>query len=236
MQELCSDGQSHHLLQEQARGRPGQAGACGRLIEPDAQSPGQTEFLRRRDASSPRKDTTPPDLGDTIETFYNPLIRLMRGLDKPIICAVNEVAAGAGANIALARDIMLAARSAKFIPAFSRVSLIPDSGGTWSLSQLVGEARGKALALTAEPLAAEPAAAWGLIWRVVEDADLTTEAEALGKKLAAGPPFALGLINKPSRLRPATRSTSSLTSNPTCKARPAAVRTQLKASQPSSTR
>ena len=144
----------------------------------------------------PRKDATPPDLGYTIETFYNPLIRQMRSLDKPIICAVNGVAAGAGANIALACDIVLAARSAKFIQAFARIGLIPDSGGTWSLAQLLGEARAKALALTAEPLAAETAAAWGLIWKVVDDAELAAEAEALGSKLAAGPTFGLGLIKR----------------------------------------
>ena len=144
----------------------------------------------------PRKDTAPPDLGYTIETFYNPLIRQMRSLDKPILCAVNGVAAGAGANIALACDIVLAARSAKFIQAFSKIGLIPDSGGTWSLAQLLGEARAKALAFTAEPLAAETAAAWGLIWKVVDDAELASEAEALGRKLAAGPTFGLGLIKR----------------------------------------
>jgi 2-(1,2-epoxy-1,2-dihydrophenyl)acetyl-CoA isomerase len=144
----------------------------------------------------PRKDAAPPDLGLTIETFYNPLIRQMRSLDKPIICAVNGVAAGAGANIALACDIVLAARSAKFIQAFCKIGLIPDSGGTWSLAQLLGEARAKALALTAEPLAAETAAAWGLIWKVVDDGELAVEAEALGRKLAAGPTFGLGLIKR----------------------------------------
>jgi 2-(1,2-epoxy-1,2-dihydrophenyl)acetyl-CoA isomerase len=144
----------------------------------------------------PRKSAVPPDLGYTIETFYNPLIRQMRSLDKPIICAVNGVAAGAGANIALACDIVLAARSAKFIQTFSKIGLIPDSGGTWSLAQLLGEARAKALAFTAEPLAAETAAAWGLIWKVVDDAELASEAEALGRKLAAGPTFGLGLIKR----------------------------------------
>ncbi|RYE82555.1 MAG: 2-(1,2-epoxy-1,2-dihydrophenyl)acetyl-CoA isomerase, partial [Hyphomicrobiales bacterium] len=94
----------------------------------------------------PRKETA-PDLGRTIETFYNPLIRQIRNLDKPVVCAVNGVAAGAGANIAFACDIVLAARSAKFIQAFSRIGLIPDSGGTWTLARLIGEARAKALTL-----------------------------------------------------------------------------------------
>jgi 2-(1,2-epoxy-1,2-dihydrophenyl)acetyl-CoA isomerase len=143
----------------------------------------------------PRKETA-PDLGHTIETFYNPLIRLIRSLDKPVVCAVNGVAAGAGANIAIACDIVLAARSAKFIQAFAKIGLVPDSGGTWSLAQLLGEARAKALALTAETLTAETAAAWGLIWRAVDDAELMREAEALGKKLAAGPTFGLGLIKQ----------------------------------------
>jgi len=142
----------------------------------------------------PRKSIDPPDLGHTIETFYTPLIRLIRSLEKPVVCAVNGVAAGAGANIALMCDIVLAARSAKFIQAFARIGLIPDSGGTWSLPHLVGEARAKALALTAEPLPAETAAAWGMIWRVVDDAELMPEAEALAARLAAGPTFGLGLI------------------------------------------
>ncbi|SDR44361.1 Enoyl-CoA hydratase [Rhizobiales bacterium GAS113] len=144
----------------------------------------------------PRKSTAPLDLGYTVEAFYNPLIRQMRSLNKPIICAVNGVAAGAGANIALACDIVLAARSAKFIQTFSKIGLVPDSGGTWSLAQLLGEARAKALTLTAEPLPAETAAAWGLIWRVVDDAELANEAEALGRRLAAGPTFGLGLIKQ----------------------------------------
>lgn len=144
----------------------------------------------------PRKATEAPDLGRTIESFYNPLVRLMRSLEKPIVCAVNGVAAGAGANIALACDIVLAAKSAKFIQAFSKIGLIPDSGGTWTLPHLLGEARAKGLALTAEPLSAETAAAWGMIWRAVEDADLMTEAEALAKRLGAGPTFGLGLTKR----------------------------------------
>jgi len=105
----------------------------------------------------PRKMTEPPDLGHTIETYYNPVLRRMRSLEKPIVCAVNGVAAGAGANIALVCDIVLAARSAKFIQAFSKIGLVPDSGGTWSLTRLIGEARAKGLALTAEPLTADTA-------------------------------------------------------------------------------
>ncbi|MGZ9722124.1 2-(1,2-epoxy-1,2-dihydrophenyl)acetyl-CoA isomerase PaaG [Rhizobium miluonense] len=137
-----------------------------------------------------------PDLGHTIETFYNPLLRLIRSLDKPIVCAVNGVAAGAGANIAFACDIVLAARSARFIQAFAKIGLVPDSGGTWSLPRLIGEARAKALALTAEPLSAETAADWGLIWRAVDDETLLAEATDLAKKLAAGPTRGLGMTKR----------------------------------------
>jgi 2-(1,2-epoxy-1,2-dihydrophenyl)acetyl-CoA isomerase len=134
-----------------------------------------------------------PDLGHTLGTFYNPTLRLMRDLQKPIVCAVNGVAAGAGANIALACDIVLAARSAKFIQAFAKIGLIPDAGGSWSLPRLLGEARAKGLALTAEPLMAEQAADWGLIWKALPDEDLMAEAQALAAKLAAGPTMGLGL-------------------------------------------
>jgi 2-(1,2-epoxy-1,2-dihydrophenyl)acetyl-CoA isomerase len=137
-----------------------------------------------------------PDLGRTLETFYNPLVRQLRGMEKPVICAVNGVAAGAGANIALACDIVLAARSARFIQAFSKIALVPDSGGTWWLARLVGEARAKALALTADALSAEEAAAWGLIWRAVDDDKLTIEATALAEGFAKGPTHTYGLIKQ----------------------------------------
>ncbi len=144
----------------------------------------------------PRKMTQPPDLGLTIETCYNPVLRRMRALEKPIVCAVNGVAAGAGANIALACDVVLAAKSAKFIQAFSKIGLVPDSGGTWSLTRLVGEARAKGLALTAEPLDAETAASWGLIWRAIDDDMLMAEATALVNKFATGPTTGLGMIKQ----------------------------------------
>ena len=137
-----------------------------------------------------------PDLGATLERFYNPLMRLIRGLEKPVICAVNGVAAGAGANIALACDIVLAARSAKFIQAFAKIGLVPDSGGTFTLPRILGEPRAKALALTGDPLDADTAAQWGLIWKAVDDADLMTEASALAERLAAGPTLGLGLTKK----------------------------------------
>ena len=136
------------------------------------------------------------DLGQTVDRFYNPLIRKLRGVPKPIICAVNGVAAGAGANVALACDIVLAARSAKFVQSFAKIGLVPDSGGTFFLPRLVGEARARALALTAEPLSAETAAAWGLIWKAVDDGQLMTEAERLAEHFAKQPTQGLALIKR----------------------------------------
>ena len=153
----------------------------------------------------PRKMDGPPDLGHTLDSFYNPTLRLIRSLEKPVIAAVNGVAAGAGANMALACDIVLAARSARFIQAFSKIGLTPDAGGSWSLSRLLGEARAKGLALTAEPLGAEQAEAWGLIWKAVDDDQLMPQARALAAKLAAGPTRGLGLT-KVSIQSAATRS------------------------------
>lgn len=144
----------------------------------------------------PRKGGPAPDLGHTLETFYNPTLRLIRALEKPVVCAVNGVAAGAGANIAFACDIVLAARSAKFIQAFAKIGLVPDAGGTWNLARILGEPRAKALALTAEPLPAEKAADWGLIWKAIDDADLMAEAVALATSLAAGPTLGLGLTKR----------------------------------------
>jgi 2-(1,2-epoxy-1,2-dihydrophenyl)acetyl-CoA isomerase len=144
----------------------------------------------------PRKAEGEPDLGETIEKFYNPLVRQIRAIEKPVVCAVNGVAAGAGANIALACDMVIAGRSAKFIQAFCKIGLIPDSGGTWSLTRLLGEARAKGLALTGQPLDAETAAEWGLIWRAVEDDRLMEEAGKLAAGLAAGPTIGLGLTKR----------------------------------------
>ncbi|HEX3209121.1 MAG TPA: 2-(1,2-epoxy-1,2-dihydrophenyl)acetyl-CoA isomerase PaaG [Geminicoccaceae bacterium] len=138
----------------------------------------------------------PPDLGDTLDRLHNPLIRRLRRLERPIVCAVNGIAAGAGANLALACDLVLAARSAKFIQAFCRLGLVPDSGGTYVLPRLVGAARAMGLALLGEPLTAEQAAAWGLIWRVVDDEQLMPEASALARRLATQPTKGLGLTKR----------------------------------------
>jgi 2-(1,2-epoxy-1,2-dihydrophenyl)acetyl-CoA isomerase len=136
------------------------------------------------------------DLGESVEKRYNPLIRTLTGLPFPVIARVNGVAAGAGANIALACDIVIAARSAKFIQSFASIGLIPDSGGTWVLPRLVGQARALGLALTAEPLPAEKAAEWGLIWRAVDDEQLDAEVDALAARFAAGPTRGLARIKK----------------------------------------
>jgi 2-(1,2-epoxy-1,2-dihydrophenyl)acetyl-CoA isomerase len=136
------------------------------------------------------------DLGESVEKRYNPLVRRLTSLPMPVIARVNGVAAGAGANIALACDIVIAAKSAKFIQSFANIGLIPDSGGTWVLPRLVGQARALGLALTAEPLPAEKAAEWGLIWKAVEDEALDAEVDALAARFAAAPTRGLAAIKK----------------------------------------
>jgi 2-(1,2-epoxy-1,2-dihydrophenyl)acetyl-CoA isomerase len=136
------------------------------------------------------------DLGESLEKRYNPLVRRLASLDMPVICAVNGVAAGAGANIALACDIVIAARSAKFIQSFANIGLVPDSGGTWTLPRLAGQARALGLALTAEPLTAERAEAWGMIWKCVDDDKLAEEAGALAAKFVAAPTKGLAATKK----------------------------------------
>lgn len=127
------------------------------------------------------------DLGDSIENYYKPMVLALRNLPMPVIAAVNGVAAGAGANIALACDLVIAARSASFVQAFCKLGLVPDSGGTWFLPRLLGNARAMGLALLGDKLAAEQAAQWGLIWRCVEDAELEPAVDQLAKQLAAAP-------------------------------------------------
>jgi len=142
------------------------------------------------------KSAAPIDLGGGLDTWYNPLVKRMRALPKPIVCAVNGVAAGAGANFALACDIVLAARSASFIQAFVKIGLVPDCGGTYFLPRLAGTQRAMALAMTGERLSAEDAERWGIIWKCVGDAELQNEAEKLAAQLASGPTRSLGLIKR----------------------------------------
>lgn len=133
------------------------------------------------------------DLGQTVDRYYNPLIRRLRALELPVIAAVNGVAAGAGANLALACDIVLAGRSASFIQAFTKIGLVPDSGGTWTLPRLVGMARATALIMLGEKVSAEQAADWGMIWKCVDDAALLAEAGKMAATLATQPTKGLAL-------------------------------------------
>lgn len=143
-----------------------------------------------------KEGEAPPDLGKTLEAYYNPLIRRITALEMPVIAAVNGVAAGAGANIAMACDLVIAAKSAKFIQAFAKIGLVPDSGGTWHLPRLVGMARAMGLALTAEPLSAEQAEEWGLVWKAVEDDTLTETVNGLAEHFASQPTKGLALTKK----------------------------------------
>ena len=141
-------------------------------------------------------DSGPVDLGETVEQCWNPLVRMLAELAQPVIARVNGVAAGAGASLAMACDLAVAARSAKFIQSFSALGLVPDTGGSWHLARHLGQARALGLALTGEPLAAEQAADWGLIWKCVDDDLLDSEVEALAGKLAALPPLGLAAIKR----------------------------------------
>jgi 2-(1,2-epoxy-1,2-dihydrophenyl)acetyl-CoA isomerase len=155
-------------------------------------------FCAGQDLSERNVDpgAAPIDLSVSIGSHYNPLVRRLRALPKPIVCAVNGVAAGAGANIALACDLVLAARSASFVQSFSKIGLVPDCGGSYFLPRRVGAARAMGLAMLGEKLSAEDAERWGLIWKSVEDGRLLEEANALATQLAAGPTKGYGLLKK----------------------------------------
>lgn len=137
-----------------------------------------------------------PDLGESVEKRYNPLIRRLTSLPMPVVCAVNGVAAGAGASLAFACDIVLAAKSAKFIMSFANIGLVPDSGSSWVLARLVGQARALGLALTGDPVTAEVAADWGLIWKCVDDEKLAEDTDALVTKFASAPTRGLAETKK----------------------------------------
>jgi len=146
--------------------------------------------LGHRDPDGPN---WPPNLRTNVAEVYGPLVTAILHTPKPVVCAVNGVAAGAGANLALACDIVLAADSARFIQSFAKVGLVPDAGGTWTLPRLIGLARARAICLTAQPVDAAQAEAWGMIWRAVPADSLMAEARALADSLAEGPTVALGL-------------------------------------------
>jgi 2-(1,2-epoxy-1,2-dihydrophenyl)acetyl-CoA isomerase len=135
-----------------------------------------------------------PDLGDVLDRTFNPLIRKLHAIPKPVVAAVHGVAAGAGASVALACDIVLAAQSARFLQAFVNIGLIPDAGGTWVLPRLAGPVRARGMAMLGEPIEAEQAERWGLVWRVVPDEQLLEEAERTAAHLATRPTQAIGLI------------------------------------------
>jgi 2-(1,2-epoxy-1,2-dihydrophenyl)acetyl-CoA isomerase len=137
-----------------------------------------------------------PDLGATVDAFYNPLVRKLRALPMPVVCAVHGVAAGAGANIALACDIVVAGRSAKFVQAFSKIGLVPDSGGTFFLPRLIGDGRARAAMMLAETIDGATAESWGMIWKAVEDDRVLAEAEALTARLATQPTQAHALLKQ----------------------------------------
>jgi 2-(1,2-epoxy-1,2-dihydrophenyl)acetyl-CoA isomerase len=139
------------------------------------------------------------DLGELIDAYFNPLVRRLQAMPLPVIAAVNGTAAGAGANLAMACDLVLAARSASFIQAFVKIGLVPDSGGTWLLPRRVGEARALGLALTGDKLGAEKAEAWGIVWRVVDDAELQHAAAQLAAQLAQQPARAIAAIKQAMR-------------------------------------
>jgi 2-(1,2-epoxy-1,2-dihydrophenyl)acetyl-CoA isomerase len=138
----------------------------------------------------------PVDLGESIDNNYRPLVLRLRALPLPVVCAVNGVAAGAGANIALACDLVIAAKSASFIQAFCKIGLIPDAGGTYFLPRLIGSARAMGLALSGDKLSAEQAAAWGLIWKCVDDAEFPEAVESLAAQLAQAPTLGLAAIKR----------------------------------------
>jgi 2-(1,2-epoxy-1,2-dihydrophenyl)acetyl-CoA isomerase len=153
-------------------------------------------FCAGQDLAEVKLGEPMPDLGDTVRDSYNPIVRALRTLEKPVVCAVNGVAAGAGANLALACDIVLAADTATFIQSFSKIGLIPDSGGTYVLPRLVGMARATALAMLGDKVTAEQALAMGMIYQVYPAAALLDAAAALATTLAAQPTRGLGLIKR----------------------------------------
>lgn len=135
--------------------------------------------------------SAPVDLGESVEKYYAPLVLALRALPMPVICAVNGVAAGAGVNLALACDIVIAARSASFVEVFCKLGLIPDTGGTYFLPRLIGSARATGLAMLGDKLTAERAESWGLIWKCVDDADLADEVGTLARHFASAPTLGL---------------------------------------------
>ncbi|MFO1158851.1 MAG: enoyl-CoA hydratase-related protein [Reyranellaceae bacterium] len=152
-------------------------------------------FCAGADLADPdREQSVNADSGSALDKFFNPVIRLMRALPKPIVAAVNGPAAGVGMSFAMAADITVAAKSATFLQAFARIGLLPDGGSTWFLPRLVGDQRARALAMLAPQITAAQAKEWGLIWDVVEDAELMKTATDIARRLADGPTLSLARI------------------------------------------
>ncbi len=163
------------------------------LLSGNGRAFGAGQDLSERDV---KPGDPPPDLGESLEKRYNPIVEKIRTIEIPVICAVNGVAAGAAANLALACDLVLAARSARFIEPFCRLGLVPDAGGTWSLPRLVGRARAMGMTLLGGDVSAEQAEEWGLIWKCIDDEKLMDEATLLAQTLATQPTVGLGLIKR----------------------------------------
>jgi len=153
-------------------------------------------FCAGQDLDEVRPGATAGDFAAHVRTVYNPLVRALRALEKPVVCAVNGVAAGAGANLALACDLVLAAEDASFVEVFAKIGLVPDTGGSFFLPRLVGMARATALTMLAEKVTAQRAVEIGLIYRVCPAASLQEEASTLARHLAAQPTFGLGLTKR----------------------------------------
>ncbi|WIM12286.1 enoyl-CoA hydratase-related protein [Enhydrobacter sp.] len=154
-------------------------------------------FCAGADLADPDRDTSATaDSGAALDKFFNPVIRTMRTMPKPIVAAVNGVAAGVGMSFVMAADIAVAAKSASFLQAFARIGLLPDGGSTWFLPRLVGDARARALAMLAPQIAADQAKQWGLVWEVVEDGELMKTATELARRLADGPTQSLARIKE----------------------------------------
>jgi 2-(1,2-epoxy-1,2-dihydrophenyl)acetyl-CoA isomerase len=161
-------------------------------------------FCAGQDLSERDVNAGPLDLGKATGEFYNPLVRRLAALAVPAVCAVNGVAAGAGVNIALACDIVLARKSAKFVQAFSSIGLIPDAGGSWALPQLIGQARALGFTLLGESITAEKAELWGLIWKAVDDDVFDAEVERIVRLLAQGPTRGLATAKRAIRGAPSS--------------------------------
>ena len=151
-------------------------------------------FCAGADLTARDMGSASPDLDQSLIERYNPLILRLTGMDRPVVATVNGVAAGAGCNLALAADIVVAGKSASFMQAFVRIGLMPDAGGTWILPRLTGQARAMGMAMLGEGIPAEQAASWGLIWDCVDDDVLMAGAGGLAERLATGPTLALGHI------------------------------------------